>query len=114
MSNRLDRTAWIALILLIAAVAYIVFRMASGTGLSAAEKTTLFHALTFHNEELEKQLRSAQYFAGIPTAGNAPLDVSQTMELWRRACTDRSFDEVRRSLAVYYHQFAPARYYDAK
>jgi hypothetical protein len=63
---------------------------------------------------MEQQLRSTRYFADIPDAGamvNAPVDIHHSMDLWRRACTDPSFDEVRRSLAGY-HPFVPASYFD--
>jgi hypothetical protein len=112
MGKRLDRTAWMVLMLLVATAAYIIFRIEFGTGLCAAEKSALLRALTFQNEELEQQLRSTRYFAGIPNTGNVPVDVNQSMELWRRACADRSFDEVKHLLGDHYHQLVPASYYD--
>jgi hypothetical protein len=104
-----------ALILLLGAAVYILLQ--NRTGLSPAEKNRLFAALTFHNEELAQRLRLTKYFSGTASVeekgSGASVDIGPSYELWRRACADQAFAEVKQALGAHY-QFVPASYYDKR
>jgi hypothetical protein len=86
--------------------------------LSAAEKSQLFFDLTFHNDELRERLRLTRYFSGsVPVkekGSGLSVDADTSYYLWRRACADQSFAEVKQVLGVRYHFVPPSYYFDSQ
>jgi hypothetical protein len=86
--------------------------------LGAAEKKQLFLAMTFRNEELKERLRLTKYFSGtVPvteTGSGLSVDADTSYYLWRRACADQSFAEVKKALGGHYHFVPPSYYFDGQ
>jgi hypothetical protein len=103
------------LVLLLGTALYTVLH--SRAGLSPAEKNHLFVALTFNNEELAQRLRLTKYFSGIAsleeTGSETSVDIGRSYELWRRACADQGFAEVKQALGRPV-PLAPASDYDMR
>jgi hypothetical protein len=125
VGKKLQAIAVLGLLILAGTAAFVTFRNRSEAPLSAAEKKPLspaekkqlFLAMTFRNGELQDRLRLTKYFsemAVVEARGSAqPVDTNRTFELWRRACADKAFTEVKQALGRRY-QFVPASYWDAR